>query len=332
MNWGKGQGKTRRIIALAALAAGAIGSADLTVQPSLADTAPTRPQRIVSLNLCVDQILLDLVPRDRIKALSFLATDPSMSFLHREAAGIATVRGHAEEVLALNPDLILAGEFTTSATVDLLRRLGRRVEVVPMAANFAGIRDVVRQLAALTGEEARGQALVAEFDARLHGVERADPNGPRLTAVAFQVNSLASGPGSLVDDVLRSAGFDNLAATSRLGPGGRLPLESLVGNPPDVIVRANAARDFRTVLGDNLRHPAFKALEADRPSIHMPMSEWLCGTTRIVQAVERLTAARLTIAKRLPPRPAVKPQASAMHALHPPGEAAIRLPAGVRAP
>ena len=71
-----------------------------------------------------------------------------------------------------------------------------------------------------------------------------------------------------------------------------MPLETLVADPPDLIVRANSARDFRTVLGDNLRHPAFKALEKGRPSIHMPMNEWLCGTTRIIKAVERLAAAR----------------------------------------
>lgn len=328
---GKRLGKKQRIRALAAFAAGAMACAGLLASPSRAETTAARPERIVSLNLCVDQILLDLVPRDRIKALSFLATDPSMSLMHREAAGIATVRGHAEEVLGLNPDLILAGEFTTSATVELLRRLGRRVEILPMASTFAGIRDLVRQLAALTGEAARGEALVAAFDARLAAVAAADGGGARLRAVAFQVNSLASGPGSLVDDVLRAAGFDNLAATARLGPGGRLPLESLVSDPPDVIVRANAARDFRTVLGDNLRHPAFKALEVDRPSVHMPMSEWLCGTTRIVQAVERLAGARATIAKRPAPPPAMKPQATALPAIVPQAAAAGHPAASVRA-
>lgn len=308
--------KTCNARTLAALAAGVVAF----WVPHAAGAEPVRPSRIVSLNLCTDQILLDLVPRERIKGLSFLARDPSMSMLHREADGIPVVKGSAEEVLALDPDLILAGEFTTAATVDLLRRLGRRVEIVPMATTFEGIRAVIRQMARLTDADARGTELVKAFDERLAAVAAGQEPGPRLRAVAFQVNSLASGPGSLVDDVLQSAGFDNLARTARLGPGGRLPLESLIGDPPDVIVRANAARDFRTVLGDNLRHPAFKALEATRPSIHMPMSEWLCGTTRIVQAVERLAGARAMIARRAPdprPNPASRPQASAPGKLRP---------------
>ncbi len=278
---------------LAALSAGVLALCVAGDAPRAADRP--KPQRIVSLNLCIDQMLLDIVPRERIAGLSFLAADPSMSLLHREASGIPGVRGSAEEILALEPDLVIAGEYTTAATVDLLRRLGRRVEVVPMATSFDQIRAVVRQVSALTGETERGDRLVADFDRRLADVKtravvRSD--GPSPRAIAMQVNSLASGAGSLVDEVLRQAGFDNLARSAKLGPAGRLPLEMLIADPPEVIVRANAAQDFRTVLGDNLRHPAFKALERSRPSVHMPMNEWLCGTPRIVQAVERLATAR----------------------------------------
>lgn len=278
---------------LAALAAGVLVLAGNHVGAALADTA--KPQRVVSVNLCVDQILLDLLPRERIAGLSFLAADPTMSLLAKEAKGLPVVRGSAEEILALDPDLVLAGEYTTAATVDLLRRLGRRVEIVPMATSFAQIRDVVGLMGRLTGETERSDAMVRQFDGRLDEVRRravVRSDGPRPRAVAMQVNSLASGEGSLVDEVLRDAGFDNMARNVRLGPAGRMPLEALIADPPDVIVRANAASDFRTVLADNLRHPAFQALEATRPSVHIPMNEWLCGTPRIVQAVERLAVAR----------------------------------------
>lgn len=278
---------------LAAVAAGALAVS--AAHSSTVRAESTSPQRIVSLNLCVDQILLDLVPRERIAGLSFLAADPSMSLLSREAEGLPAVQGSAEEILALDPDLILAGEYTTAATVDLLRRLGRRVEIVPMATTFDDIRDVVRRMSGWTGDEPRGEALVRDFDSRLNDIRTravVRSEGPRPTVVAMQVNSLASGEGSLVDEVLAEAGFDNAARHADLGPGGRLPLETLIADPPDVIVTANAATDFRTVLADNLRHPAFRALEATRPSVHIPMSEWLCGTPRIVQAVERLAGAR----------------------------------------
>ncbi len=248
-------------------------------------------QRIISLNLCTDQILLDLVPRDRIAALSFLARDPIMSTSVEEARSFPSVRGSAEEVIALKPDLVLVGEYSTPITRGMLQRLGTRVVEVPLASTFDEIRMVIRLIASATGEEARGDELVRSFDARL-AAAKATTSGKKPTVISYQVNSLASGPGSLLDEIVSTAGMRNLAAERKLGPGGRLPLEMLVLNPPDLIVFAHTPDNFRTVLGDNLRHPALAAITEKTPSINLPMPLWLCGTQRTVEAVERLTVAR----------------------------------------
>jgi iron complex transport system substrate-binding protein len=252
--------------------------------------ADNKPQRIVSLNLCTDQLLLDLVPRERISALSYLATDTTLSAKVAEAQGIPGVRGEAEEILAFDPDLIIAGEYTTPATVSLLQRLGRNVLVVPLPYDFQTMRSGITQIASAVGEEDRGKNLLQTFDARLAAIKPEE--GQRLTALAYQVNSLASGPGSLVDAALEAAGFENLARNIARGPAGRVPLETLVLNPPDLIVMANAPDDFATVIGDNLRHPAFRQLLSEKPNIHLPMPLWMCATPKIADAVERLNEKR----------------------------------------
>ena len=113
--------------------------------------AETKSRRIVSLNLCTDQILLELVPRNRIAALSWLAGDGNVSAVAGELKGIKLIAGGAEEVLALDPDLVLASPYAATPTVELLKRLGRRVEMVPFATDFAMIRSTVRQVAAAVG-------------------------------------------------------------------------------------------------------------------------------------------------------------------------------------
>ncbi|MCB1485738.1 MAG: ABC transporter substrate-binding protein [Hyphomicrobiaceae bacterium] len=246
------------------------------------------PQRIVSLNLCTDQLLVDLVDRERIAAVSFLATDRTLSANASKLRGLKQVRGTAEEVLALKPDLVIAGEYTTGPTVDLLKRLGVNVLVVPLAADFAGMKATLRTIAAATGEPARGEKLIEDFDNRLSEARSLVPARP--TAIAYQVNSLASGSGTLLDAALEAAGFRNIARDIKLGPAGRLPLEELVASPPDLIVLANAPNDFKTVLADNLRHPAFAQLLNKRPHVHLPMPLWMCATPRIADAVELLAA------------------------------------------
>lgn len=246
------------------------------------------PRRIVSLNLCTDQLLVDLVPRERIAAVSFLATDLTLSAYAARLQGLKQVRGTAEEVLALAPDLVIAGEYTTGPTVDLLRRLGVKLLVVPLAADFEGMRASLRMIAEAVGEKDRGEKIIAGFDERVRGARSTVPGRP--TAIAYQVNSLTSGPGSLLDAALEAAGYHNIARDRQLGPAGRLPLEALVASPPDLIVLANAPGDFKTVLGDNLRHPAFTDLLRRRPNLHLPMPLWMCATPKIAEAVEILSS------------------------------------------
>lgn len=250
------------------------------------------PRRIVSLNLCTDQLLGALVTRDRIAAISFLGADRTLSASARDLAGLKAIRGSAEEVLALDPDLVIAGEYTTGATVELLRRLGQHVFVVPLAVDFDGMRKTIRMIGAAVEEPAKAEEIIKGFDERLQAARSVVSSKP--TAVAYQVNSLVSGPGSLLDAALEAAGYRNLARDMELGPAGRLPLEKLVTAPPDLIVLANGPDDFQTVLGDNLRHPALTALLKQRPSVRLPMPYWMCATPKIAEAVEILASMKAT--------------------------------------
>jgi iron complex transport system substrate-binding protein len=266
----------------------------ITSAATAASPPTVQPARIVSLNLCTDLILLDLVPRDRIAALSWLAADRDVSPIADDISGIRLVRGHAEEVLSLAPDLVLASPFSATPTVDLLRRLGYVIDVVPFAEDFAGIRSAIRQVAAAVGNTARGEAVVAKFDASLTNAARPTTDaGPPPQALVYQVNGLVSGGGSLIDAALRAAGLSNQASHPgpRLAAGGRLALEQLVANPPDLLVLAQAPTTYATVVSDNLRHPAVRAVMTSRPSVVLPMPLWLCGSPRISKAIDLLRAA-----------------------------------------
>ena len=263
--------------------------------------AATPPRRIVSMNLCTDQLIVQLVARDRIAAVSFLATDKTLSASAKELRGLPQIHASAEEVLALEPDLVIAGEYGTGSAIELLRRLGQQVLTVPLASDFATLRANLRLIATATGEEARGEALIKEFDDRLAGARSTVTSRP--TALSYEVQSLASGAGSLIDAALDAAGYRNLARDLNLGRTGRLALEDLITAPPDLIVLANAPDDFNTVLADNLRHPAFLQLLQRRPHVHLPMPYWMCATPKIAEAVEILAAMKSTGFAANSPRP-----------------------------
>lgn len=249
-----------------------------------------KPGRIVSLNLCTDQILVDLVAPQRIVALSFLAPDPSVSAIAGRVKGARTVRGEAEEILSLDADLVISVTYSTPATISILRQLGKHVVTTPLATSFADIRTSIRTLAEATGDPERGEALIEDFDRRLQTMKPGDESRP--SALAVQVGSLVSSSGSLLGEALDWVGLRNDAATRVLGRGGRLPLEALVADPPDLIVLANDPAEFRSAAADNLRHPALQALVDRRPHLILPLPTWLCGSPAVLEGMQQLSRAR----------------------------------------
>ena len=197
------------------------------------------PQRIVSLNMCSDQIVVDLVPRERIRAVSHLAADPLVSAVARRQGAF---RGRAATPRRCWPSSLISSSPASTRRrrrCALLERLGLKILKVPVASDFDGARAVTRLIADAVGERDKAERLLADFDRRMAALRRARVQRPK--AVVYQVNNLASGPGSVADNVLRAAGFANLTAELNLGPGGQLPLEAARCQParPDRAVGAH---------------------------------------------------------------------------------------------
>jgi iron complex transport system substrate-binding protein len=262
-----------------------------------ADAAP--PQRIVSLNLCVDQIVIDLVARERLVAVTHLAGDATVSAVPAKFAGVYATHGTAEDVLARDPDLIIAGAYTTPATVDLLRRLGRRIVVVPLPDSIAGVRSLIATIADAVEAPAEGQVLVATLDRRLAAVAaRVTAAAARPSTIVYQINNYVTGRGSLLDEALTIAGYRNGGSGMATFANGQVGLEQLVAAPPDLLVLATKPETYVTAVGDNLRHPALARLRADLPNMVLPWPLWLCGTHHIATAIEQLADARADVLAR----------------------------------
>jgi len=204
------------------------------------------PQRVVSLNLCTDQMLVLLAP-EKVAGLTPLARDPALSFVARQAATLPVVRPSAEAVLRLHPDLVLAAPFGAQATVAVLTALAVNVLRVGLPSDFAGIRAETRRLAAALGAPRRGEALISAMDETLASLPPPPagcfppsrpgpkPSWPALcrpspTAIAWEPRGYTSGPGTLMDAVLRAAGLTNV------GNGRPLGREALLRDPPDLLV------------------------------------------------------------------------------------------------
>ncbi len=250
--------------------------------------AADRPQRVVSMNLCTDQLVMLLADRARIASVSYLAADPRSSVLAARTAGLHLNHGLAEEILPLGPDLVVAGAVTTRPTVFLLRKLGYPVIDVPVANGLDDIRANIRRVAAALGEPARGARLIADFDRRLG--PPAPPAGRRPLAALYWANGWTSGRGTLASAIVTASGFRNLADGLGIAGTGQLPLETLLAAAPEVLITGRV-RDGPARANEVFRHPALRRAFAGKPVVRVPDRFWICGTPFVAEAIARLSEA-----------------------------------------
>jgi len=255
-----------------------------------ASPAFAKPQRVVSLNLCADELALRLADPGVVKSVTWLSQDPRSANVAAQAAALPANDGHAEEALAFDPDLVLVGPFSEPTSIALLRRVGAPVVEVGAPQTLEGVRRQIRDLAAALGEPQRGEALVAEMDARLARVA-IDPIRPRLKALVLRPNGFTVGPGSLVDEILSRAGLDNLAARLDIAADAQVPLEVVALLGADILILDRDEASAPSLADATLDHPAIAALASRMTIVSLPARLWTCGGPEIAEAVERLAAA-----------------------------------------
>jgi len=289
-------GSIAGVIALSALAL-VLGGAAAEALPSpspapLSAERAAKPQRIVSLNLCTDQLLMQMVPHERIRAVTYLAQDAQSSGMAAEARRLPATIGVAEEVIAMKPDLVLAGTFSTRATVAILRRLGYQVVDFEPETDFASIEANIRKMAHAVGEPARGEAMVGEIEADLARIP--EPPAERPVYANYNANGYTSGNGDLITAVANVAGFDTLG--QRLGLAGPQPiaLEQMLVTRPDLIDLGESG-DAPALATEMFRHPVLQRLIREEASVDVPAKYTMCGSLLTLRAVRVMVEARRTL-------------------------------------
>ena len=268
----------------------------LMVLPLLAGCAPVPKHvpavggpTIVSLNPCSDAILAEVAAPGQLLAISHYSHDPAATSMDLAMARrFAATSGAAEEVFALRPDVVVAGSFLPGATRRAFERMGIRVETLDVAHDLGESEAQVRQLAALAGRPAQGEALIARIEAALDKARPA-PGSVPVDALVWQQGGIVAGPGSLIADLLARTGFSSHSAARGLGQGAYLPLEQVLADPPDVVLAAGGERA--------LSHPALKGLKGTHYEKLDP-SLLFCGGPTIERAAERLAEVRTNVGAR----------------------------------
>ncbi|MDP3800901.1 MAG: ABC transporter substrate-binding protein [Brevundimonas sp.] len=245
--------------------------------------AEARPLRVMALDQCADQYVLALAP-DADLALSPRADDPD-AWMREAAAGRRRVRPTLEAAIAFRPDVVVRYWGGEPRLLARLEASGVRVVTIEDATDFDGVRADIRAVAEGLGVPGRGEALTARMNGTLR---RAAPRAraPERSALYLTAGGFTAGKGTLVDAILRAAGFSNAAEEPFFAP---ISVERIALFPPARFVLGffdQARGDWR---GPG-RHPVVQRTARGRVAARLPAAVLTCPAWFAADAAAMLKA------------------------------------------
>ena len=248
--------------------------------------AQAKPLRIMALDQCADQYVLALAP-DADIALSPRADDPD-AWLRQQADGHKRLRPTLEAAVGFQPDVVVRYWGGEPRLLTALTQHGIKVVTIDDAIDLEGVRRNIRTVARDLGQAERGQALERQMDAKLAKAAPAKTVAEAPGAVYLTSGGFTAGPGTLIDAMMRAAGFRNLTAA----PGfGALSVERIAMNPPVRFV-LGFFDQLRADLRGPGRHPVVARAAEGRTAARLPAATLTCPAWFAADAVEMMAKGR----------------------------------------
>jgi iron complex transport system substrate-binding protein len=196
----------------------------------------THPQRIVSLAPSHTETIYALGLSDRLVAVTDYCNYPPEAKEKPSVGGFSTP--NIEEVVAMNPDLVLATEIHQAEIIPQLEARGLTV----VAVNPTTIDEVIESMTLIgkvTGAEKEAASLVADMEKRVKAVTDKTGNlpeaqKPRVLYIVWHDPLMATGTGTLHDELIRTAGGINVAGD--LEGYATISLEAVIAANPQVLM------------------------------------------------------------------------------------------------
>jgi iron complex transport system substrate-binding protein len=240
-------------------------------------------------------MLVELVPAERIAAISHYSQDPAAASIPIEVARrFRATRGTAEEVVTMRPDLVIASSFTSSATREAYARAGLKTLYLDSPTTIEESKVQVTELAGGLGVAGAGDAMNARID---RAVTAATWQGAQTPALIWIGGNLVSGGGNLLDEMMTRAGFSDHAAHYGLQFTGYLPIEHVVIDPPAVMLVPDEPGRDASSRAAQLRSRALAHLGGKVTEARFPRELVNCGGPVIAKAMARLAEIRRSVGR-----------------------------------
>lgn len=263
----------------------------------------SKPERIMTLGMGTDGIVLGLVPPEKMVSVNSLADDPCSSNIVDLAKKIKNKHRNpsAEYVMSLQPDVVFAYEWTKSEYIDTMRDLGIKVVVLKGPRTIGDVKRNITTVAAALQETQQGNRLIAAMDKELEALKiklKKHNYESNKRVLLLSLMQTYGGKGCLYDELCKESGVINCLSDAGLHNGQALTKEMILKMQPDVIIMPvyndHNTFDINKHNEEFLRDPALRNVQAVKnKQLYYPREGYIynCSQDAVFGAVEIARAA-----------------------------------------
>jgi iron complex transport system substrate-binding protein len=245
--------------------------------------------RIVSMNVCSDQLLLSLADPEQILGLSRFSRDAWQSFAADKARRFPIMSGGAEDVLVAKPDIVVASLFDKRSTRELLKTNGLHLVEFTVPRTLDEVKQQILEMGEVVRHPDRAALAIARLDAAIARARQAVTDH-HYRVLPLSRRGWVSGSDSLVSSLLSEAGLLNPAADLGVAAGGYASLEAIVRLRPDFLLVSEGSDRAEDDGRAFLLHPALERFYPPDKRIVLPERLTVCGGVMLADALDVLTA------------------------------------------
>jgi iron complex transport system substrate-binding protein len=249
-------------------------------------------QAIISLSPNMTEILFGVGAGDRL-----IGRDSNS--IYPEAALDAVDLGGmwdgipVEDILAMEPDLILAGEIYSTEAIAELRDLGLTVYWQANPDDFEGLFENIRDIAVLTGTEDQAEELIGSLERRVEAMDAKLEDIDESPLVFYELdasepaNPWTPGAGTFISYVIQKANARNLGDNLE-GEWVQISSEELIAQNPEVILLSDAL--YGVTAESVAQRPGWSEIKAVLDGKVYPIDPFLLSVPgpRLVDGFEQL--------------------------------------------
>lgn len=250
-------------------------------------TAWAVPQRIVSTMPSITEMLYALDLGERVVGVTSNCNYPPQVKKKEKIGGFFL---NLEKVVSLKPDLVVMLEDSQKRDVDKFKNFGLPVCAIN-PRSVADVMDSLLKLGEATGKKRKAERLVSEMRSRIAAVKPRRFSlffvlkRPRILAVVGYRPMIVVGGGTFIDDIIRSAGAENVAGKTRAAYP-HYSFEELLRVDPEYIIIAEGIIEKEEIKNDR----RWQGLEAVKKGRVMFMNADILSRPgpRVVNAIEEI--------------------------------------------